>query len=314
VDLQFRSGGYIESIRQVTGPDGRVRNIDTGDYVKKGTVLALVSPQDYKDKLTQANAQLASAHADQEKTKLQFDRTAALYAAQSATKPDYDRDKAALDNANAAVSAAQGSVSEAQVALDYCSLKAPFDGWIVNRNVDVGSLVGPATNGFTLANTQIVKAVFGVPDTGIDAVRLGQHQSITTDSLPGNFDGRVTAISPAADPKSRVYSVEVSIPNTDGRLKSGMIASLVINGARVPKSVTAVPLTAIIRDPQKPNTFAVLIPEGNGDTVTVRSRVVEIGDAYGNLITVTNGLQPGERVVTTGATIVKDGEQVRLIP
>lgn len=78
----------------------------------------------------------------------------------------------------------------------------------MKRSVDLGSLVGPATNGFTLADTSSVKAVFGVPDTFISGVRLGQHLIISMDALSHTVEGRVSAISPAADPKSRVFSVE----------------------------------------------------------------------------------------------------------
>ena len=207
VDLAFKSGGYVESIRQVKNPSGGMRNIDQGDWVAKGTVLAVVQQKDYQDKLQQAQAQLSRGQAEYDKAKLTFDRTAALYASQSATKPDYDSAQAQLASTAASVSGAQAQVSEANVALAYCELRAPFSGWVVKRSVDLGTLVGPATNGFTLADTQSVKAVFGVPDTSISRVRLGQHLAITTDSLPQQFAGRVSAISPAADPKSRVFSV-----------------------------------------------------------------------------------------------------------
>ena len=190
------------SIRQVKSPSGGMRNIDQGDWVQKGTVLAVVRQQDYLDKVQQAKAQLARAQAEYDKAKLTFDRVSALYASQSATKPDYDSAQAQLASTTASVSGAQAQVSEANVALAYCELRAPFSGWVVKRNVDLGQLVGPATNGFTLADTQSVKAVFGVPDTSISRVRLGQHLAISTDALPQQFAGRVSAISPRLIPRA----------------------------------------------------------------------------------------------------------------
>jgi RND family efflux transporter MFP subunit len=237
-----------------------------------------------------------------------------LYSSQSATKPDFDSAQAQLASTQASVSGAQAQLSSANVALGYCSLKAPFNGWIVSRNVDVGTLVGPATSGFTLADTRSVKAVFGVPDISMNRVRLGQHLSILTDSFPQSFAGRVSAISPAADPKSRVFSVEVTIPNPHDRLKSGMIASLAIDGAQLPQSVLAVPLSAVIRDPGSANGFAVMIAEGGGDTETARLRPVQVGDIYGNMIAAKGGLNEGESVITTGASLVRNGEKVRIIP
>jgi multidrug efflux system membrane fusion protein len=286
VDLSFQSGGYVGSIRQVKNPSGGMRNIDQGDWVQKGTVLAVVQQQDYQDKLQQAKAQLARAQAEFEKAKLSFDRVSALYASQSATKPDYDSAQAQLASTTASVSGAQAQVSEANVALGYCSLQAPFSGWVVKRNIDLGSLVGPATNGFTLADTQSVKAVFG----------------------------RVSAISPAADPKSRVFSVAVTIPNPKDRLKSGMIASLALNGEQLPQSVLAVPLSAVIRDPARANSFAVMVADGNGDFQTARLRAVELGGTYGNMIAAKGGVAFGERVITTGVSLIKNGDKVRVIP
>jgi RND family efflux transporter MFP subunit len=314
VDLAFQSSGYVDHVRQVKSASGGMRNIDQGDWVTKGTVLAVVDQQNYQDKLLQAKAQLAGAQAQHLKDKLSFDRISTLYSTQSATKPELDSAQAQLDASAAQVAAAQAQISEAQTALAYCSLKAPFDGWIVKRSVDSGSFVGPATNGFTIANTQTVKAVFGVPDTSISRVKVGQSQIITTDALPQTFNGRVTAISPAADAKSRVFSVEVSIANPKDELKSGMIASLSLEGSPLPRSVMAVPLSAVIHDPQRADGFAVLTAEGDGEIESAHLRPVELGDVYGDVIGVNGGLRFGDRVVTTGATLVKNGEQVRVIP
>lgn len=314
VDLAFQSSGYIDSIRQVRSPSGGRRSIDQGDWVTKGTVLAVVRQQDYLDKLQQAKAQLARAKAEQEKAKLSFDRVSALYSTQSATKPDYDSARTQLESTTASVSGADAQVSEANVALAYCSLQAPFNGWIVKRSVDVGSFVGPATNGFTVADTHSVKAVFGVPDTSIGRVKLGEHLVIRTDALSNHVNGRVSAISPAADAKSRVFSVEVTIMNPKNQLKSGMIASLTLNGERIPHSVLAVPMSAMIRDPNRANAFAVMTAEGDGDLRHARLRAVDVGDIYGNSIAVTGGVEAGEKVITSGASLVKSGDNIRIIP
>jgi RND family efflux transporter MFP subunit len=313
VDLAFKSGGYVQSIKQVRGADGRMRNVDTGDWVTKGTVLAVVRQKDYFDQREQAKAQVARAQADLEHARLNFDRTSKLYSAQSATRPEFDSAKAQQDSASAALNSANAVLAEAQTALDDSALRAPFDGWILKRSVDVGALVGPSVAGFTLADTRSVRAVFGVPDNAMGRIKLGQRQAITTDVFPEEFKGRVTAISASADAKSRVYSVEVTVPNPKNQLKAGMIASLSLDGEILPSSVLAVPLSAVIRDPQNPEGFAVLLAEGTSDPATVRARPVELGDAYGNMIQVRGGVKAGERVVTSGSTLVKSGEQVRVM-
>jgi len=313
VELAFKSNGYLASIRQVKDANGRMRNIDQGDWVTRGTILATVSQDDYKDKLQQANAQLARAQANYDRAKLSFDRMSVLYKNGAATVSDYDNAQAQMLDTKASIESSKASISEATIALQYCELRAPFDGWIVKRNVDEGQLVGPATNGFTISDVRSVKAVFGVPDTAMEHIRLGSPEIVTTDAVAGDFNGHVTSISPSADPKSRVYSVEVTIPNGDNRLKAGMIASITIRSGKENQRVDVVSLAAVVRSLKRPDGFAVFMPDGNGDTVRVHTQEVELGGTYGNTIAVQQGLKTGDRVVTYGATMIKDGETVRVI-
>jgi multidrug efflux system membrane fusion protein len=314
VDLSFKSNGYLASIKQIKDADGHVRNIDIGDYVSQGTVLAIVQQDEYKDKLTQAQASLERSQAENVRAKESYGRITKLYAAGAATKPDLDDATAQLASTTAAVENSKAQISEAKLALGYCELRAPFDGWILKRSVDVGTLVGPATNGFTLADTRSVKAVFGVPDTVIEQVKLGKPQAVSTESLPGVFNGHITSISAAADPKSRVYSVEVRIDNPRNDLKAGMISSITLNGGRANAKVLVVPLTAVLRSPDRKDGFAVFLTDTPADTTTVHSRDITLGDTYGNNIAVLTGLNPGERVVTSGTNMIKQGDQVRVIP
>ena len=93
-----------------------------------------------------------------------------------------------------------------------------------------------------------------------------------------------------------------------------MIASLALDGSQLPQSVLAVPLAAVIRDPERASGFAVMIAEGGGDTETARLRAVELGDIYGNMIAAKGGLTGGESVITTGVGLIKNGDRVRILP
>ena len=314
VDLAFQSNGYIVSIKQVRDANGHIRNIDQGDAVTQGAVLAVVQKDQYQQKLDQAKASLAKAQAEHERAKLSLDRITVLYKAGAATQPDFDDTRAQEQSTQAAVDNANAQIAEAQLALSYCDLKAPFDSWVLKRNVDLGTLVGPATNGFSLGDTRTVKAVFGVPDTAIGRIKLGSPQTVTTEALPNPFSGHVTAISAAADPKSRVYSVEVRIDNPKNLLKSGMIASIKIGTPSPPGGVMVVPISTVVRSPANLNGFAVFVTEGTGDMVKVQTRDITLGNTYGNMIAVESGLQLGERVITSGTNMIKNGDQVRIIP
>jgi RND family efflux transporter MFP subunit len=313
VDLAFKSNGYLASIKQVKDADGHIRNVDIGDYVTQGTVLATVQQDEFKEKLAQAKASLERSQAENERAKLSYERTSKLFAVGAATKPDLDDVTSQVASTSAAVANSKAQVAEAQLALGYCELRAPFSGWVLKRSVDVGTLVGPATNGFTLADTRSVKAVFGVPDTAMANVKPGSAQSVTTEALPGSFSGHITSISAAADPKSRVYSVEVRIDNPRNELKAGMIATIILGGGKPNLKVMVVPLTAVIRSPDKKDGFAVYLTEGKSDTPTIRTQDVTLGNTYGNDISVLSGLSEGDRVVTTGTNMVRAGEQVRVI-
>ena len=314
VDLAFKSSGYLVSIKQVRDANGHTRNIDQGDYVSAGTVLAVVQKEDYQQKLDQAKASLAKAQAEHERAKLSFDRMSALYKAGAATQPDYDDTRAQEQTTQAAVDNANAQIAEAQLALSYCELRAPFDSWVLKRSVDVGTLVNAATQGFSLGDTRTVKAVFGVPDTAVGRIQPGSPQTVTTEAYRKTFSGHVTAISAAADPKSRVYSVEVRIDNPENLLKSGMIASITIGTPGPPGGVMVVPISSVIKSPSNANGFAVFVTEGTGGTVKVRTQDVTLGSTYGNMIAVTSGLSLNQRVVTEGSNYIRDGQEVRLIP
>ena len=314
VELAFKSSGYVESILQVRGVDGRMRNTHEGDWVSRGTVLALVRESDYVASVNAAKAQLAQAHAVLEQARLDFDRTAALFRTDSVTTPQYDAAKAKLDSTTASVNSAASGLSQAETALSDCSLRAPLDAWVIKRSVEVGSLVGPATVGFSLADTRLVKAVFGVPDLVVGSLKLGESQMVTAAAVTGQIIGRITAIAPAADPRTRTFSIEVTLPNTGNVLRPGMVATLMLSPSRQDDSVPVVQLSAVVRTADNSNAFGVFVVEQLGDRFFARARTVELGAAYGNVIGLEKGLKPGDRVIVTGATQVRDGQQVRVLP
>jgi multidrug efflux system membrane fusion protein len=316
VELAFKSAGYVVQIFQVRGVDGKIRNVQEGDYVKKGTVLAQVRTSDYQAKVSQAASQLAAALAALKHADLDFERARNLYAANSLTKSDYDKAQARYGEALGSVGVASAQVKEARIALEDASLKAPVASLVLKRKIEVGDLANQGTVGFLLANTEDVKVVFGISDLMLQHLKLGETLVVTTEALRGReFQGLVTAISPSADPKSRVFDVEITIPNPDQELKVGMIAAVAVPAALAPQAVTVVPLTAIVRSKTRPEGYALFVVEDKDGKKIARYRDnVELGEVYGNMITVTKGVKEGEPVIVTGATLVVDGQPVRIIP
>lgn len=315
VQLAFKVSGYVREIRQIRGADGRMRDVQEGDTFTKGTVLARLQEADYQARVDQAKAQLAQSQAALEKSSQDFKRATNLFATQSLTAPDYDTAKQGFESAKASVAGARAQLTEAELNLGYCALVTPMDGVVLRRNLEVGALVGPETVGFVLADLSSVKAVFGVPDVMLKNLQLGSALTIATESLRGTkFTGRITAIAPAANERSRIFDVEVTVPNPQNQLKAGMIASLQIANQQVPEPGAVVPLTAIVRSPHDPDGYALSVVEERDGAALARLRPVRLGEVYGNRIVVDEGVQVGERIVVTGATLVGDGERVRVMP
>jgi multidrug efflux system membrane fusion protein len=301
VELAFKVSGYIDNILQVRGADGRMRNVQDGDFIKKGTVLAHVRDNEYRDRVAEAQAGLTQAKAD-------YERTAKLYETKSASKADYD-------GAYARLSASQARYAQAAQSLDDCILRAPMDGFVLRRSIEVGNLAGPGSLGFILADTRSVKVVFGVPDVLVEQMKMGDFQIVTTEAIPGaEFRGRITRVAPSADPSSRVFEIECTVPNPDNRLKVGMIAALQVSTSALPNPEILVPLNAIVRPVDDPQGYAAFVVEEQGGKQKARMRRVKLGAVSGNAIAVKEGLQGGERLIIRGATIVVDEQEVRIIP
>jgi len=310
VDLMFRSSGYVTNVRQVRGADGRTRNIGTGDYVEEGLTLAHIRREDLQNQVAQAQAQFDQTTAQHTKADQDFQRAKALYSTQSITKPDYDQSEAAFNATRAAMDNAKAALLQSQLTLGDADLKAPFSGYILSRNIDLGSLVSPSTNAFTIADIGRVKVAFGAPDYVLSRVRLGQELTIQTENDAALVKGRVTSISPAADTRNRIFAVEVTVSNRD-HLKPGMIASIGLG--EVPHSSISIPLSAIVPLPSEPDHFAVMVAQDRAGRLVASLRKVQLGTTHDNSVAV-EGVQPGERVVSVGAQLLKDGDPIQAIP
>jgi RND family efflux transporter MFP subunit len=356
IDLGFRSAGLIESIHQVRGADGRLRNVQAGDKVARDTELAVVRTADYQQRVDQAaaqltqseaqaaqavsqlgqsEAQLVQARANFSEAGIEYARASKLFQSESLVKPQFDQAKgryeaqeasvkaaeysvkaaeSSVKGGEAAVASARAALGEAKLSLGDTSLRAPFDGWISARNVDRGTLVGNTTVGFSMIDTHLVKAEFAVPDSSLRLVRLSHKLPVTLDAIDHPLQGVVTSISPQADPKARLFSIEVTLDNSRDEVRPGMIGSLTLERATNPAPRLVVPLSALVKAPSDPGGFAVfrLVPRG-GKTYA-EAQIIQIGQTLGNSIEVAGGLKAGQQVIALGGSLVRDGQEVRVLP
>jgi RND family efflux transporter MFP subunit len=312
VDLAFRTAGYVTGVKQVKSADRRTRDIGTGDYVTRGTKLAQIRVQDLKNQADESGAQVEAAVAQHTQAEQDFTRAKALYATQSLTKPDYDQAQERFDSTLASVNQSQAALRQAQLSLTDSDLKAPFSGYILARNIDLGTLASPSSAAFTIADTSAVKASFGVPEDSLNLVHLGQLLTLQVQNDAAQYSGRVTSISPSADARSRVFTIEVTLANHRNTLKPGMIASVELGGRRE-TSQPSVPLSAIVPYPGESGQFAVVVAEQQSGQWKAHIRRVTVGATHGSSVSVT-GVRAGEKVAAIGAQLLKDGDPLSVIP
>ncbi|MBV8894365.1 MAG: efflux RND transporter periplasmic adaptor subunit [Acidobacteria bacterium] len=340
VQMAFKEAGYIAALHQLRGADGRWRDIQVGDEIPAGTVLARLRRNDYETTLNTAvgqeqstqgalqvsQAQLEQAKADQMKADQDFERAQALYAEKAMTRPDYDAAVAHHDTAIAGVQAAmrqidarQGQLHEAQsqiasarIAVGDTNLVAPMPGVIVAKQVERGDLVNAGTLAFTLDDTRAVKVDFGVPDTMLAHFKMGSPVPVELEALGRSLTARVTQIAASANRDSRVFNIEVTLPNPDRSLKVGMIATVRIDQAS-PQTVPLVPSTALITAESGSNDYSVFTIQEREGKQFARLKSVRIGEPVGKSVVVNEGLLPGERIIVNRTNQLADGTLVRVI-
>jgi RND family efflux transporter MFP subunit len=315
VDVAFKVGGYVTRIAQVTGLDRRPRLVQEGDRVAKGTELAALRKDDYAQKLDEANAALAESIASYQQAKVDGERAARLFASQSISAAEADAAKAKADTAKARVDGARVRLEQARTALGDTSVRAPMSGIVLERRVEIGTLASAGMVAVSIADIDTVKATFGVPDTVVRTLKIGTPQTVLLEAFRGqSFTGRISRIAGTADSKSRIFEVEVEIPNPRGELKPGMVASLELSHDPDAQPQVLLPLSAIVRAPAGAGEYAVFVVEGEPGRTTARVRPVKLGDLQGNRIAVREGLQRDDRVVVMGAPLLADAVSVQIIP
>jgi multidrug efflux system membrane fusion protein len=289
VDVAFKVSGYVGQLLQVPGQDGKLRKAQEGDVVSAGTVLAVVRQGDYVQKQR-------------------------LLASNAVPVADGDLAKSRLAAAEALVRGAEAQASDAQILLGDTSVRSPISGVIVKRDIEAGTFVGPGAPAFSVADISRVKFVFGAPASLLPRLTQGAPVTVHVDTIDADLEGTVTRISPTGDPKSHVFDVETTIPNADGRLKPGFVASLGFAPETKNAPTIVLPLGGVVRSAHDSRGFAVYVVRNEEGTSVARLREVTLGAVIGSEVQVVSGLQKGDLIVSTGATLLVDGSHVRILP
>ncbi|MFM7737638.1 MAG: efflux RND transporter periplasmic adaptor subunit [Alphaproteobacteria bacterium] len=272
--------------------DGRLTAIraDLGDMVARGQVLATLDSSEIEARLREAEASLVRRTNDAKRAEQL--RTRGVMSQQ-----EYDAITSDLG-----VARARRDLLAIQVA--NTRIKAPFDGRIAKRKAEVGDYVRTGTPIFVLVSDDPLKLRGEVPERFATEIAVGQEVRATVEALPGEtLLGKLARISPASNTTSRALTVEALVPNPGGRLKTGFFAKADIL-TRADAEAIVVPVEALVSFAGVTRVF-VIEPDG-----TVKSREVAPGLRRGAGVEITRGLEPGDRVATSGLGRLSEGTPV----
>jgi HlyD family secretion protein len=398
VDVAIAATAPLESVRSYTGTtqpvqevairaqaEGQLRqlNVDVGDRINRGQVLAQIDDSLLSANSAEAAAELASRRTEiaqlqaqvndantlvaQNRLKLQQARAdAARYeslakaGAVSAQQAEQFRNQAdtaeqvlrssqakvvaelqAIEVAKSRITAQQAVLAQQQRRKSYAVVKSPISGVVLARSTEEGNLVQVGNELMRLGDFSQTKVTVQVSELDLANVRLGSTTNIKLDAFPTErFAGKVTRISPAANPTSRLLPIEITIPNPTGKVGSGLLARATFAPTTIDRVV--IPLAALqdertnsksntqsqapttdnrARSPAPPpdtaspppnrtnGTIFVITRQGEQSKVTARS--VRLGQQVDGKVQILSGLNPGDRYVARAGRPLKDGDPVR---
>ncbi|HZA50859.1 MAG TPA: efflux RND transporter periplasmic adaptor subunit [Myxococcaceae bacterium] len=279
---------------------GAVREIafESGRSVKRGAVLVRLDT-------SEENAQLASALAGASLARLNLQRATQLRKSEANAQAD-------LDIAASRAVQADATVANLRAVIAKKTIRAPFDGRIAIRQVELGQVVAPGSPIASLQSVSPIHADFWLPQQALARLERGQRAQLRTDTFANEtWEGEITTINPEVDSDTRNVRVRATFPNADGRLRPGMFANVDVLSSEE-RSVLLIPATAVIFAPYGDSVFAIDEQKdatGNASTV-VRQKFIRTGERRGDLVAVVSGLNAGERVVSSGAFKLRNGVAV----
>jgi RND family efflux transporter MFP subunit len=329
VELHAKVAGYIKRI-----------NVDIGDHVKTGQVLATLDIPELqaqvqgatagvrqtREQITRAKSEVQLAQANYDALHSESQRLQQAAKAQPGLIAQQELDDAmAKDQAAAAqVDAAKSGLSATQQQLgvsqadqlrysslaDYSRITAPFNGVVTWRYADTGALIQAGTSNsgsmpvVKLAEIDMLRLRLPVPESLAPFVHLGDTAQIEVQALKRTFSGKVTRDTASLDPSTRTMQVEIDVPNPKSQLQPGMYAQVTLDIARAGDALIA-PIQAVDVSGGQP---AVMLVDGSNH---VQRRVVQVGISTANSTEILSGLQAGDKIIATNLSSYQNGELVQ---
>ena len=332
VDVMAKVAGYVKSI-----------NVDVGDRVQQGQLLALLEIPEMTDDLARGKAAVDRSQAEVARARDELQRTESAHqiahisftrlegvakqkkglVAQQEVDDVHSKDlvaEAQISAAKSSLAAAEEQVrvsaaelKRVQTMMDYTRVTAPFAGIITRRYADTGSMLQAGTASSTqvlplvkLSENSLLRLILPVPESAVPTVRIGQAVDVRVPSLNRSFPGRIARFSGKVLPATRTMDTEVDVPNHSLALIPGMFAEVNLTLQHRNRAL-AIPVQAVdISDGESSGQIFVVTPEE-----TLYPRTIQIGMQTATSIEVTSGLNEGDVVVVGSRGGLKQGQRVR---
>jgi membrane fusion protein, multidrug efflux system len=272
-----------------------------GTLAKKGDLLVKLDA-------SQEEALLRSAEAEQELARTDLERTRDLAAKKVVSNSDLDAAESKLRRLTAVVDQMRSNIRKKAIV-------APFDGQLGIRQVNIGQMINSGQPVVPLQSLDPVFADFALPQQYFSKLSQGLEIRVTTDAMPGRvFNGKLTAVNSMVDVATRNVLVQATLANPDHALRPGMFAKVEVVLPEKERALV-IPGSAISYAPFGDSVFVIekqKDPKTGKESQTIRQQFVRVGEARGDLVSITTGLKPGEMVVGTGVFKLRNGMSVTI--
>jgi RND family efflux transporter MFP subunit len=306
VDVVPRVAGRIDSL-----------SAKLGDRVNRGQQIAKIEDRELRQQVIQAEQSLEvnRATVKQRESDLQLRRTTLARQQELLAKglqtrqvvedaeAGFNSAVAAVDLAKAQLAQTEARIDELKITLSNTTIVSPVDGFVGRRNLDQGAFAGANTVILQVVDIGTVRMVSNLVEKDFKRVTQGVQALVEVDAFPGEqFSGVVSRVAPVFDAATRTASMEIEVPNPGYRLKPGMYARVRLTAQRKADALT-IPRTAVVDFEGRRGVF---LPEGQ----TAKFQPVQTGLQDNERVEVVEGLADGQRVITTGALALRDGDRI----
>ncbi len=295
VVLSSEVGGVIESFQ-----------VDVGDRVTMGQVLAKIDPTDYQLSLAEAKANLIVSQSQLKIAERSFQRSKNLLPEKVITHESFENDEAERDSARASLDRARVLVDIAKEKLQKTVIKAPFKGLIAERMIEKGQTISMGQSMLTLVDLNPMRVKVFLTESDYMHLDPEDPVSVEIEASPGLFfQGKIDRIGIKADDRTNSFDVEILVDNPDLKLKAGMTARVKLT-MDIIRNTILIPQSAILYRQDKNEVFIADLEQ------MAQARTIQLGRTEKSMVQILSGLNPGDHLIITGGQYLKSGDALTI--